>query len=266
MDSILLPLSTALNEGAQALCQRLIASNAPDHLYEPALHAVHSHSNGYVYRVPGIKTGRIHHLLSRLEWHAFLYFEFGDYSNIREQFPVPLELTIPLAEQMGIRHPYDWKKRRLVEMTTDFVLTKPDGSWLAIDVKPSNKLTSKRTAQKLELINRAWAQVGISHQIHTEREQNPIVVANYRILHGLALKFEPTPFPQANMAKVNASLFEALHSGHLTLREASVICERQTGLGRGHSIRAALWFVANQHWSVDITRPIGPDETLNFNA
>ena len=248
----------------QRLLERLERSSNSDQPYEPAIHAIHSHSHGYVYRVPGIKTGRVHHLLSRLEWNAFLYFEFGDYTNIREQFPVPLESTLPLAQQLGIRHPSNWKKRQLVEMTTDFVLTKPDGSWVAIDVKPSNKLTSKRTVQKLELIKQAWAQVGVSHQIHTEKEQNPIVIANYRILHGLALKFEPPPFPQADMPKVNASLFEALYSGHLTLREAAIICEQKTGLGRGHSIRAALWFVANRHWSIDLTRPIGPDETLKF--
>jgi hypothetical protein len=266
METVQIPPSTHTTEGTQALRQRLIDSNDPDQPYEPALHAVHSHSNGYVYRTPSIKTTRIHHLLSRLEWHAFLFFDFGNYTNIREQFAVPLELTLPLAKQMGIRHPYDWKKRRLVEMTSDFVLNNPDGTYVAVDVKPSEKLTNKRTAQKLDLINRAWAMVGVPHLIVTEKQQNPVVVANYRILHGLALRFEPTPFPQADMAKVNAALFQALHSGHLTLREAAAICERQAGLGRGRSIRSALWFIANHHWSVDITRPIGPDETLTFHA
>lgn len=253
--------------GAQKLRERLLASNDPDYPYEPALHAVHSFSKGYVHRAPGVKTGRIHQLLSMLEWYQFLYFEFSDhYSNIREQFAVPLDLTVALAKQMGIRHPYDWKKRRLVEMTTDFLLTQADGTWLAVDVKPSGNLTSARTMQKFELIKQAWATVGVQHEIHTEKDTTPIVIANYRILHGLALKFEPAPFAQADMAKVNASLYEALRSGHLTLREAAVMCERETGLGIGRSIRSALWFVANRYWSVDMTCPIGPDETLKFNA
>ncbi len=252
--------------GVSELRERLTATNDPCTPYEPALHAVHSRSHGYVYRVPGIKTGRVHHLLSRLEYHAFLFFDFSDHSNIREQFPLPLDLTQHLAKQMGIRHPWDWKARRVVEMTTDFVLSDRNDRWIAIDVKPSKNLESKRTKQKLELASHAWATVGVKHVIVTEREQPKTAVENYRILHGLALSFDPPPFSENDMALAATSMRASLASGTLTLRDAAGICERDTGLGRGRSIRAALWLVANRRWTVNLTRPIGPDEPLTFIA
>lgn len=250
--------------GVRELRDRLTATNDPRCPYDPALHAVHSRSRGYVYRVPGIKTGRIHHLLSRLEYNAFLFFDFSDHSNIREQFALPLALTLHVAKQLGIRHPRNWKTNQLVEMTTDFVLSDKNASWVAIDVKPAAKLESRRTKQKLELTNHAFATVGVKHVIVTEKEQPKIVVDNYRILHGLALPFDPPPFSDSDMERAAKSMRASLASGLLTLRAAAGICERDTKLGQGRSIRAALWLVANRRWIVDLTRPIGPDESLTF--
>jgi len=253
--------------GLRELRERLVASNAPGSHYEPELTAVHSRSHGYVYRVPGIKTGRVHHLLSRLEYHALLFFDFSpDYTNIREQFALPLALTMHMAKRLGIRHPHDWQKRQLTVMTTDFVLSTKDGRWMAIDVKPSKKLKSGRVLRKLDLVRKTWALVGIQHAVVTEKEQPVIAANNYRILHGLALPFDPPPLPESDLNRAEASMRASLSAGRLTLRDAACACEREAGLGVGRCIRAALWFVARRRWIVDLNRPIGPDEPLTFIA
>ena len=64
-------------------------------------------SLGVCARPLGIKTGRVHHLLSRNEEFYFILLDTDpDVLDIREQFPLRLTETLRLAESLGIRHPY----------------------------------------------------------------------------------------------------------------------------------------------------------------
>ena len=64
-------------------------------------------SRGISSRVPGMTTGRMHQLLSGLETAMFYILDASDLAkDIREQFPLlPLEKTLRIADEMGIRHP-----------------------------------------------------------------------------------------------------------------------------------------------------------------
>src|SRR5688572_18752699 len=63
-------------------------------------------SQGRCWRVLGWKHGRIHHLLSDGEYHAFLCFEKANpIIEIREQFRLKREITIEIAAKLGIKHP-----------------------------------------------------------------------------------------------------------------------------------------------------------------
>jgi hypothetical protein len=55
----------------------------------------------------GIKTGRIHHTLSNLEYGYLLLLEFSDeVVDIREQFPIfPTSAAKRIAAKLGIRYP-----------------------------------------------------------------------------------------------------------------------------------------------------------------
>ena len=126
-------MNTTTIPGLDKLRHLLEATSTPDTPYEPAITTVHLSIDCRLYRVPGIKTGRIHHLLGRPEYINFLKEDMGEALNIREQFEVPLELSLYVANELKIKHPYLWKEKRLWPMTVDMILTNADGTWPGVD-------------------------------------------------------------------------------------------------------------------------------------
>ncbi len=110
--------------------------------YKPWLRVQDVPSQGLASRVPGITTGREHHLLSNLEYDCFLVLDWEEsIVDIREQYPLlPLEETLALAEEIGIRHPTYPGSDDPVVCTTDFLITIRRRNRVvdeAIAVKPS---------------------------------------------------------------------------------------------------------------------------------
>lgn len=79
--------------------------------YKPWLKIQDVASKGRSTRLKGIKTNRQHEFLSDLERNYFYLTEYSDVVvDIREQFPLlPLEETIVIADELGIKHPTDPK-------------------------------------------------------------------------------------------------------------------------------------------------------------
>lgn len=76
-------------------------------------------STGLASRIKGWKTGRVHHLLSKLETEYFYVLEWSNIvSDIREQYPLlPITETLEIAEQLGILHPTDPRTKESIVMT-----------------------------------------------------------------------------------------------------------------------------------------------------
>lgn len=92
--------------------------------YEPAITIRDLPSLGRSSRISGIRTGRQHDFLSDKERNYFHILNFSDVViDIREQFPMQLDLTLLIAEELGIKHPIDPKTKKLVHMTSDFNIT-----------------------------------------------------------------------------------------------------------------------------------------------
>lgn len=82
--------------------------------------------------------------------------EFSDsVVDIREQFPLlPLSLSLKISQLLDIDHPKNRISKDPIVITTDFLLTCSDGQrvWYeAVCVKPSEKLSDKRVAEKLDI-------------------------------------------------------------------------------------------------------------------
>lgn len=89
--------------------------------YKPWLTVYDLPSRGRSHRIYGIKTGRVHHLLSDGEWKSFLRFEFDDsVLDIREQFPLDRRQTMRVARDLGYAHPITTDGTPYV-MTIDFL-------------------------------------------------------------------------------------------------------------------------------------------------
>src|SRR5437763_3503534 len=75
--------------------------------YQPWLNVRDVPSRGLSTRRKGWKTGRVHHVLSKLEKKYFYILEWSKVVvDIREQYPLlPLEDTLALAKLYGFDHP-----------------------------------------------------------------------------------------------------------------------------------------------------------------
>src|SRR5690606_37259439 len=101
--------------------------------YRPWLTVYDLPSRGRSHRVFGIKTRRVHHLLSDGEWKSFLRFEFDDtVLDIREQFPLDRRQTMRAARELGYQHPITTDGTPYV-MTIDFLLTRRLGDQLVLE-------------------------------------------------------------------------------------------------------------------------------------
>ncbi|PLC43660.1 hypothetical protein C0Q88_02820 [Ralstonia pickettii] len=163
--------------------------------YRPWLTIRDVPSSGRKSRPWGFTTSRLHHLLSDIELHFFLYADFAEeVLDIREQFPLfPQEKTAGLAEMLGIRHPQYPGTSTLTVITTDFLLTLrgPSGKieHRAYSIKSSSELQSrkrKRVLEKLRLEQEYWLSRGIPWTLVTEREFDRVRIMNLEWLSYLA--------------------------------------------------------------------------------
>ena len=74
--------------------------------YQPWLHIQDVPSQGLATRIKGWKTGRCHHLLSKLECQYFYILEWSPVvCDIREQFPLELSETTGHCRAFGNQTP-----------------------------------------------------------------------------------------------------------------------------------------------------------------
>lgn len=233
--------------------------------YQPHLEAVHSFTRGYAQRIPSQITGRDLHGLSRPEKGAFMLFDWRNdlWSNLREQFPLPLGLTLRLARRENITHPWNRWESDYAVMSVDLLATAKGGErWLAVDVKPRHK-ESKRTRWKLKLAELAMALVGVEHQVLTADKIPNVVVRNYQILRHHQLGFDAPPV-LANMEKeVEKALVSYLKTGMDVFAAATAVAPT-FGISVAAASNQALRAVALKRWHVDMNFPIGPDHPLRF--
>lgn len=139
--------------------------------YKPWIQIQDFPSKGIVSRVKGRKTGRVHHLMSNLELWFFYLLEWSEITlDIREQYPLDdIAEAISVAEEAGIRYPYDNFSGFPYVMTSDFMIT-VNGGLTARAVKPTSELAKRRVREKLEIERRYWERRGISWKLVTEKE------------------------------------------------------------------------------------------------
>ena len=91
-----------------------------------------------------------------MERNYFYLTEYSDFVvDIREQFPLlPLEETIVITDELGIKHPTYPKTHEPIVMTTDFLLTVDKGEGLvelARTIKMKDELLKERVIEKFEI-------------------------------------------------------------------------------------------------------------------
>jgi hypothetical protein len=169
--------------------------------YKPWVRVQDVPSTGRSRKILGIKSGRIHHTLSDLEYNYFLLLEFSDeVIDIREQYPLLASTRArDIAAEMGIRYPMYVGTQLPFVLTSDFVLTiqEPNGKKrLAVRTcKYEKELAdpgkASRTIEKLELEKAIWADKGvIDWKIVTDKLVSPMLRDNLDWLRRSGLEGE----------------------------------------------------------------------------
>lgn len=109
--------------------------------YRPLLEVHDVPSLGLARRAHGVTTGRVHHLLSNVEFQFFLMLDWAaDVDDIREQYPINRELTQDMALTLRIKHPCYPGTNVATLMSVDFLVDRMrDGERTleAFDIKRS---------------------------------------------------------------------------------------------------------------------------------
>lgn len=142
-------------------------------VYKPIILIQDVPSEGRSSRPCGIKTGRQHEFLSDLERNYFMMLEFcNDVVDIREQFPLELQKTLLIADELGIEHPSTLTKEPIT-MTSDFCITLKKGCStenIIRTTKYKKELLKRRVIEKFLIEQVYWERHGLEWGIVTEAD------------------------------------------------------------------------------------------------
>ncbi|MCX7745576.1 MAG: TnsA endonuclease N-terminal domain-containing protein [Clostridia bacterium] len=150
--------------------------------YKPWITVHDFPSNGFSSRQPGWKSNRVCHFLSHNELRYFYMLEWSDVvTDIREQFPMDLEETLDIADNLGIKHPENRGSKTPYIMTSDFMITlnvKGKEIYKVRTIKPTSELEKKNCIEHFEIERRYWAAHDIDWGIVTDNDIPKTMVSN----------------------------------------------------------------------------------------
>ena len=152
----------------------------PDH--EPAYTVHRGPSGGVVHRVWSYKARRVLHLMSTLEFHAWLEAEFLEsVTDIREQYAIGfVEEFQSIARAFGFRPPH--YNGRVKGPTADLLLTVERGPirWLqAVTCKYDIDFEKPRVEQLLTIEETFWDRRSVTFVRYTDKLRSIEKVQNY---------------------------------------------------------------------------------------
>jgi hypothetical protein len=139
--------------------------------YDPFVKGHHFGSKGVVGRIYNREIERAQHTLSNLELKYLTLLKWSTVpTDIREQFVLPLEDTLAIAEELGIPHPRDKSAREWYPLSTDFLVSLRGGKSIAISVKYSKDVSNRRVLEKLQIEQEYWQRQDTEWKLATESD------------------------------------------------------------------------------------------------
>ncbi len=237
--------------------------------YKPWLLVQDVPSQGLASRIKGVKTGRVHHLFSQLEYRCFLILDWSEQvTDIREQFPLfPLEETLTLAESLGIKHPHDPKSQNPTVMTSDFVITVKKGNGVAeqvLSVKPSDQLSRPRVLEKLELERQYWTKREMPWHLVTEQDISKSLTDNLEWLQPYRFGDALSPLTVSDIQRIRVALEQALPKAQ-TLSDVVQAVDDRMGLDPGTSLSVVRHLLATRSWQANWMTPFSMSQPLTLH-
>ncbi|MEK5321790.1 TnsA endonuclease N-terminal domain-containing protein [Paenibacillus sp. FSL L8-0644] len=232
--------------------------------YVPWFTARQVPSQGRTHTAKGIKSGREHLLLSDLEWYYFYLLEWSDViEGYREQYPLlPIEETIKIADDLGIDHPIDPRKRELKVMTTDFVIDQGEKPIEAVNIKPANKLTV-REVEKMEIERQYWKARNVGWSLVTDKDIPVSYATNVQYVHKT---YDLTPYRITNqyVLKARALMEQSILDKVCKLTDITNQVDDMLGLTPGNSLVIVRHLIMTKQWKVNMKTRIDPNRPLEI--
>lgn len=219
----------------------------------------------------GIKTGRQHDFLSDLERNFFMMLEFCDeVVDVREQFPLKLEETLLIADELGIKHPANPVTKEAITMTSDFCITLKVGK-LTQDIirttKYKKELLDRRVIEKFTIEKTYWERRGIDWGIVTEEDVNKIYSQNISDILGYYELTDNVGFNEINEEErddIIIAFLQRLFDIDKNIRQISSRFEKDLHLKKGAGIALFKHLVARKYISIDLLSPICLDQPITI--
>jgi len=237
--------------------------------YKPFIVIQDVPSLGRSSRSHGIKTGRQHDFLSDLERNYFLILEFLDnVVDIREQFPLEVEETLLIAEELGIKHPVNPVTKETVTMTSDFCITMKESDSLRDLIRTTKykkDLVNRRVIEKFAIEKTYWERHGLDWGIVTEEEvdknycQNISDILDYYDLN------DNEAFQDISLEErddIIIAFLQRLIDSPKTVRQISSLFEKDLHLDKGAGITLFKHLVAKKYISIDLFSPLRLDRHI----
>jgi hypothetical protein len=237
--------------------------------YRPWIEVQDFPSSGIIHRTMGLKTGRIHHLLSDFEFLLFTIYDLmRSIIDIREQFPLlPLEETLEIARKIGVKHPTDPATRYPIVMTTDFLLKlrlRRGIVFQARTAKYQKDLDDRRVMEKFEIERRYWFRRAIDWG-YVLREKLPAgLVDNAQLVHPFGFLSDLFPLTEKEVRRIAFYLAHRIRRHELPLLEIVSDGDQKFVLPPGKCFSVVCHLIARRVWEVDLLKSINVNKQLVF--
>ena len=240
--------------------------------YKPFISIQDVPSLGRSSRIHGIKTNRQHEFLSDLERNYFLILEYAEnVIDIREQFPLELEITQLIAEELGIKHPINPKNRKPITMTSDFCITVKDDKTsenMIRTLKYKKDLLNNRVIEKFTIEQNYWNRLGIDWGIVTEEEINKIFCQNLNDIlkyQNLSDNYGFQNISKEELEDLIIAFLQRLIGENQTVREIASVFEKDVHLPKGSGITLFKHLLARHYISIDLFLPLQLDQKVEID-
>jgi hypothetical protein len=203
-------------------------------------------SDGYSREVKGIKVRRIHQLLSKTEHRFLLFAEWAkQVIDIREQFPLPLDITQIIAKRLKVQHPCYGGTSVPAVMTVDFLLTLAgdDGpTYMAVDAKDETGAEDRAAINRLEITRTFFDGMDTPHKLVFPSSFDETAYINLKTLRSTLVREKEDPEDLRLISEMRAPLEAWMKSlrGERRSTPTDLVCgefDTEYGLEPGMGVR-----------------------------
>ncbi|WP_425258153.1 TnsA endonuclease N-terminal domain-containing protein [Rubrivivax sp. RP6-9] len=229
--------------------------------YMPWVYITDLYSEGRTHEPYSHKTGRTHQLLSDGERDAFVMLEWAhDVVDIWEQYPLPRELSLDFAGQIGVRHPYYPGTHVPTVMTLDFVAVKAaNGKEVeeAFSVKVQEDLNDPKVVERLELERAMCQALGMPYRLLIKERMPHVKLRNLHWIRDAQLDpdaIEPFPgFYEDHKARMVQDIAARRFDGPLV--DYCAEYDRRYSVESGTAMRVARMLLSKRALTMDLNNP-----------